>query len=59
MLDEIFIYTRQGSVENVVNTFAFKSGRIALIWKDREYSFRFQGFLSNLTKNVIPVSHVL
>ena len=41
------------------NTFAFRSGRIALIWKDREYSFRFEGFLSNLTKNVIPVSHVL
>ena len=43
----------------IKNTFAFRSGRIALIWKDREYSFRFQGFLSNLTKNVIPVSHVL
>ena len=42
-----------------INTFAFRSGRITLIWKDMEYSFRFQGFLSNLTKNVIPVSHVL
>ena len=41
------------------NTFAFRSGRITLVWKDREYSFRFQGFLSNLTKNVILVSHVL
>ena len=46
-------------VDKVKNTFAFRSGRIVLIWKDREYSFRFQGFLSNLTKNVIPVSHVL
>ena len=42
-----------------VNTVVFRSGRIALIWKDREYSFRFQGFFSKITKNVIPVSHVL
>ena len=32
--------------ESKYNTFAFRSGRIVLIWKDREYSFRFQGFLA-------------
>ena len=41
------------------NMFAFSSGRIMHNWKDKEYSVRFQGFFNHLTKNVIPLSHVL
>ena len=34
-----------GLISTTENTFMFRSGRITHIWKDKEYSIRFQGFL--------------
>ena len=46
-------------VDSSLNMFAFRSGRIAHNWKDKEYSVGLKGLFNHLTKKVIPVSHVL
>ena len=50
------IYSFTSSSTN--NTFAFRSGRIAHKWKDKEYSVSFGAFLAISQNTLILVSHV-